>query len=55
MVNSDGSLIYDFAADEIHICETLHEIALRAVNPDRSQRYPSVAELGLAWKEANAQ
>lgn len=113
----DGSLIYDFAADEIHICdidlyragtftntmgrmwgssrfmspeefelgasidavtnvfnmgamafallggeldrsqerwdagEALYEVALRAVNPDRFQRFTSVADLGLAWKE----
>lgn len=113
----DGSLIYDFAAEEIHICdidlyragaftntmgrmwgssrfmspeefelgasidavtnvfnmgamafallggeldrsqkrwdagEALYEVALRAVNPDRFQRFTSVADLGLAWKE----
>lgn len=112
-----GSLIYDFATDEIHICdidlyragtftntmgrmwgssrfmspeefelgasidavtnvfnmgamafallggeldrsqerwdagEALYEVALRAVNPDRFQRFTSVADLGLAWKE----
>ncbi|MDP9701390.1 serine/threonine-protein kinase [Paenibacillus intestini] len=113
----DGSLIYDFATDEIHICdidlyragtftntmgrmwgssrfmspeefelgasidavtnvfnmgamafallggeldrsqerwdagEALYEVALRAVNPDRFQRFTSVADLCLAWKE----
>jgi serine/threonine-protein kinase len=117
----DGSLIYDFGAEEIHICdidlyragaftntmgrmwgssrfmspeefelgasidevtnvfnmgamafallggeldrsrerwdagEALYEIALRAVNPDRFQRFTSVADLGLAWKEAMCQ
>lgn len=31
--------------------EALYEVALRAVNPDRFQRFTSVADLGLAWKE----
>ena len=35
--------------------EALYEVALVAVNPDRLQRYTSVAELGWAWREANAQ
>lgn len=34
--------------------EALYEVVIRAVNPDRSQRYTSVAELSLAWNKANA-
>lgn len=32
--------------------EALYQIAWRAINPDRDQRFPSVAEFGLAWSRA---
>ncbi|MGF9698041.1 serine/threonine protein kinase [Paenibacillus sp. MABNR03] len=33
----------------------LYEVAVRAVDPDRAHRYPSVADLGEAWKLAMKQ
>ncbi|MEC0126695.1 hypothetical protein [Paenibacillus pabuli] len=32
--------------------EALYQVVVRAVNPERTQRYESVAELGAAWKKA---